>query len=150
MYFKILIDRERNNNKNHQVGGRWLMYEHDIMEEGHPAPKSFLVNQASFSQSKRELLKSTFWRTQGEQSAVSHFFAQIFQRLLVRKGLIVPCSGLLVFWLLLRGSFLVYQQLFSQNIVYNILGKNTLFRCKIAISSANFKNPAFKCCFLSD
>ena len=104
---KILIDCERNSNKSHQVGGRWLMYEHGIVEEGHQAPKSFLVNQASFWQSKRELLKSTFWRTQGEHSAVSHFFCSNVPKAtkVVRKGLIMPCSGLLVFWLLLRGSF---------------------------------------------
>ena len=60
----------------------------------------------------------------------------------------MPCSGLLVFWILLRGSFLVYPQFFGQNIVYDILGKNTVFGCKIGIPSAYFKNPAFKCCFL--
>ena len=37
------------------------MYERGIVEETHPAPKSFIVNQTSFAaEQKRVLLKSIF------------------------------------------------------------------------------------------
>ena len=46
------IDSESNSNKNHQAGGRQLMYERDIVEEVNfvnPTAKSFILNRASFA-----------------------------------------------------------------------------------------------------
>ena len=45
----------------------------------------------------------------------------------LRKGLIVPCSGLRVFWTLLRGSFLVHPQVFLVKTLFTIFWENSPF-----------------------
>ena len=50
------------------------MYEHGIVEEAHPAPKSFLVNQASFpAEQKRVASINLLKDTRGTVSSQSFF-----------------------------------------------------------------------------
>ena len=55
------------------------MYEHGIVED--PSLKSFVVNPASFTACRAQDSR-LFLMTEGQESAVSFFFAQIIQWLL--------------------------------------------------------------------
>ena len=71
------------------------MYEHGIVEEAHPAPKSFLVNQASFpAEQKRVAYIDLLKDTRGTVSSQS-FFCSNFPKATCQNSLLPspPLAG---------------------------------------------------------
>ena len=56
------------------------MYEHGIVEEAHPAPKSFLVNQASFPAEQKRVASINLLKDTRETVSSQSFFCSNFPK----------------------------------------------------------------------